>query len=173
MSEIQSALPGASFDGLITIRELGPRGMITVRGDLSDATLKKAVTAAAGLAFPEQRAVQCDRDRGLLWMATDELMVLAPYAEARGDADRIGKALAGQHALVADVSDARAVFRLEGEAIRDVLAKLTPADMSAASLPPGQLRRTRLAQVPAAFAVTPKGASQCDCANGAVRMPTR
>jgi sarcosine oxidase subunit gamma len=43
------------------------------------------------------------------------------------------------------------MFILTGErgALRDVLAKITPADMAA--LAPGEMRRTRLQQVPAAI----------------------
>jgi sarcosine oxidase subunit gamma len=55
------------------------------------------------------------------------------------------------HHLAVNVSDARAMFSLTGEAgpLKDVLAKVTPADMAA--LAPGEMRRTRLQQVPAAI----------------------
>ena len=40
-----SALQGASFnDGIAEVRELGLRGMITLRGDLSDKKLVKSVS---------------------------------------------------------------------------------------------------------------------------------
>ncbi|TAG30132.1 MAG: sarcosine oxidase subunit gamma, partial [Rhodobacterales bacterium] len=55
----------------------------------------------------------------------------------------------GQHYLAVDVSDARAVFRIEGPKAADVLRKLVPADID--SLEPGELRRTRAAQVAVAF----------------------
>lgn len=51
----------------------------------------------------------------------------------------------------------RSIFRVDGapEAggtdVRETLAKLSPADLHPDSLLPGRLRRTRLAQVPAAF----------------------
>ena len=41
--------------------------------------------------------------------------------------------------------------RAAEQAIREVLAKLSPADMRISALPVGRVRRTRLAQVPAAF----------------------
>ena len=47
------------------------------------------------------------------------------------------------------VSDARAVFRIEGTKADQVLAKLSPVDF--ATLGPKELRRTRAAQVAAAF----------------------
>ncbi|MBC7477529.1 MAG: sarcosine oxidase subunit gamma, partial [Pseudorhodobacter sp.] len=46
-------------------------------------------------------------------------------------------------------SDARAVFRIEGGKADQVLGKLAPVDL--ASMAPGELRRTRTAQVAAAF----------------------
>jgi len=50
-----------------------------------------------------------------------------------------------------DVSDARAVFDLSGPRARDVLAKLCPVDLSQDTFTVGMFRRTRMAQVPAAF----------------------
>ncbi len=153
MSEPQSALQGASFDGIVRISDAGPRGMITVRGDLSSNTLKGAVTTAAGVDMPGANAVLTDGERGIGWMSPDELLVMVSHADAAGAAQAMTSALQGEHALVIDVSDARAVFTLEGEGarLRETLAKLTPADLRPASLPVGILRRSRLAQVPAAF----------------------
>ena len=47
------------------------------------------------------------------------------------------------------VSDARAVFRIEGDKADQVIRKLSPVDLD--RLEPGELRRTRAAQVAAAF----------------------
>jgi sarcosine oxidase, subunit gamma len=47
------------------------------------------------------------------------------------------------------VSDARAVFRIEGAKADQVISKLAPVDF--AKLAPKELRRTRTAQVAAAF----------------------
>jgi sarcosine oxidase subunit gamma len=82
-------------------------------------------------------------------MSPDEVLILCDHGAAPGVVRDLSAALAGRHHLVADVSDARATFVLTGEAgaLRDVLAKLTPADMDARALPPGEMRRTRLAQV--------------------------
>ena len=61
------------------------------------------------------------------------------------------KCFGSNHTLAVNVSDARAVFRISGAHSRDVLAKLAPVDLSPDSFTPGMIRRTRLAQVPAAF----------------------
>ena len=61
----------------------------------------------------------------------------------------LAEALRGQHHLAVDVSDARAVFRVDGPRSAEVLMKLSPVDH--ARLEPGELRRTRAAQVACAF----------------------
>ena len=57
-----------------------------------------------------------------------------------------------------DVSDARALFRIDGPGAREVLAKGAPVDLSPAAFGPGDFRRTRLGQVACAF-WTPDGTS--------------
>ena len=47
----------------------------------------------------------------------------------------------------------RAVFQLGGAGAREVIAKLCPVDMAPGQFEPGMFRRTRMAQVPAAFAM--------------------
>lgn len=165
MSDTATALNGAAFQGVVAIRESGLRGMIALRGDLSDDRIRKAAMDVAGVAFPDQRGARIEGERGLCWMSPDELLIVLPYADAGTAVDEISRALDGTHHLAVDVSDARAWFTLEGEgaAIRDVLAKLTPADLRPASLPVGEIRRTRLAQVPAAFWFHEDGRAELIC----------
>ncbi len=151
MSEAVSALNGAAYEGYCRLAEAGLVGMVTIRGAL--ATIAPAVTEATGLEIPARGAITGDGPQ-LAWMSPDELMLLCDYGEAGRLTAALEAALAGQHALVVDVSDARAVFRLEGSGAREVLAKLTPADLAPGILEPGMMRRTRLAQVPAAFYMT-------------------
>ena len=149
MSNSVSALGGASHKGFVTVAEAGLRGMITVRGDLGSAAMKKAVKAAAGTAVPGPRRIEVAADRAAAWMSPDELLILVPYAAAQETVAALEQALAGHHHLVADVSDARAVFTITGAKADQVLMKLCPADIAA--LEPGEIRRTRAAQVAAAF----------------------
>ncbi len=151
MSELRSALPGAPFDGMARVEEAGLRGMITVKGDLGAEAFQSALTRLAGTTFPGPGEAKVEGEKGLCWMAPDEALVLVPYGEAPNVAAEIAAALHGTHHLVADVSDARAVFTLSGQGAREALAKLTPADLHPAAFAPGQFRRTRLAQVAAAF----------------------
>jgi len=163
MSEPVSALNGATYEGFVTVAEQGPRGMITLRGDLASAAVKNAATGVAGVDFPGQRECRVVGERGLAWMSPDELLVLLPYAEAPAAVATMTEAMAGEHSLAVDVSDARAVFRIEGPGAREVLAKLAPVDLSPAAFAPGTIRRTRLAQVPAAFWMTGDEAFELVC----------
>ncbi len=153
MSEAVTALGGAAFSGIIKIEEGPPRGMITLRGDLSSTALRNAATGVAGVDFPDATMARCVGERGICWMSPDEVLLLLPYDGVGAAVSSIERTLAGTHHLAVNVSDARAVFQLSGEGrqIREMLAKLTPADMRAASIPVLGFRRTRLAQVPVAF----------------------
>ena len=148
MSDPVSALNGASFQGFATIREVGPLGMITLRAK-GLKSLDKAIKAAVGTKTPAQRRIEINGDRACGWMSPDEYLLILPYAEVGEALAKIAKALAGEHHLAVDVSDARAVFRIEGDKAVDVLRKLSPVDFD--RLEPGELRRSRAAQVAAAM----------------------
>ena len=151
MSELaKSALPGARFEGFVTVAEAGLRGMITLRGDLT--ALAGAVKDATGCTIPAQRRVEQAGGKAVAWMAPDELLVLCDYADAPEMTATLTRALDGQFATVANVSDARAVFTLSGVQAGDALAKLCPVDFGA--MKTGDIRRTRAAQVAAAIWVS-------------------
>ncbi len=151
MSDPISALADARFDGFVQVAEAGLCGMITLRGELKDTKLTKAVKKLTGVDVPDTGAIHLKGDFGAAWMSPDELLILTPYAQAQKASASLSKSLTGTHHLAAIVSDARATFTITGPAARDVLAKLSPADLSEQGFAAGQIRRTRLAQVPAAF----------------------
>ncbi|WP_300056117.1 sarcosine oxidase subunit gamma [uncultured Roseobacter sp.] len=152
MSEPVTALGGVASDaGIAAIAEAPLQGMITLRGDLSASAVKKAAKAVSGVDLPGAGAVQMDGESGLCWMSPDELLVLCPYAEAAERLERLQTALAKTHALAVNVSDARASFTVSGPRAREVMGKLCPVDLAPDRFTPGIFRRTRMAQVPAAF----------------------
>lgn len=152
MPESVTPLDGATCSGFVTIQDAGLVGMILLRADLGDAGVASALSGA-GIEVPGAGELVGGLGNGALWMSPDELMILCAHDDAEATEETLGKALGGLHALVANVSDSRAVFRLagEGSAVREVLAKLSPADLRQTAVPPGRVRRTRLAQVAAAF----------------------
>ncbi len=133
------------------ITEAGPTGMITLRGDLADEALRDACTGLTGGAFPEKLGTALADQSGLFWMSPDELLILLPKAQVPDALATLRDSLAGRHHLAVDVSDARALFEIKGPWVRELLAKLTPADVSPAAFGPGTIRRSRLGQVAAAF----------------------
>ncbi|MDP5216668.1 sarcosine oxidase subunit gamma family protein [Ruegeria sp. 2205SS24-7] len=163
MSEPISALNGARIEGIAVIEELGLQGMITLRGDHSDKGLVKAATGATGQKMPGQRQALVEGESGLCWMSPDELLVLVPYTEVDAKLVEMQKALGSSHARAVNVSDARAVFRVSGPNAREVLAKMAPVDLSPEGFKPGDFRRTRLAQVAAAFWMEEDGAFRIVC----------
>ncbi|MEM6940753.1 MAG: sarcosine oxidase subunit gamma family protein [Pseudomonadota bacterium] len=152
MSEPVTALQGATdAEGLCTVREIGPIGMISLRGPLSDPAVRAAAKSVAGADLPAQRKIALTPKGGCAWMSSDELLLLCPYNEAPELLAAAQADLAKIHALAVNVSDARAHFEVKGPAVRDVLAKLMPIDLHPDHFGLGDFRRSRLAQVPAAL----------------------
>lgn len=139
----------AATGPIARIDHVDPPGMIALRGDLDDKSVAAAVKSATGIAVPDRLTAAGKGDVTLLWMAPDEVLVLCPVAAVAEQLAVLQEKLAGLHALAVDVSDMRAVFKVEGSAAREVLAKLCPADLSPDAFPPGTVRRTRLAQIAA------------------------
>jgi len=105
------------------------------------------VKAAVGSDIPDIRKAT----ETALWMSPDELLLLTPYGEAEAAVATLTEKLSGEHHLAVDVSDARTMFKLEGEAAREVLAKGAPVDLARDKFGVGDLRRTRISHIAAAF----------------------
>lgn len=144
MSNAKSVLEGVVAEGFVSVRDAGLTGMVTVRADLSDAATIAALASCA-ITVPGVRQLS----DGVAWMAPDELLLITEYDAAPALAQKVQAAMAETHALVHVVSDARAVLRVEGAGVKEALAKVCPVDL--ATLLPGEVRRTRLAQVAAAL----------------------
>lgn len=151
MSEAISALNSKTAAGDVTVTESGLRGMITLRGDITNPKLKAVCTGLSGVDFPAQGRANCVGDKGLCWMSPDEMLILVPYDEVATGLEMIAKALSGTHYLAENVSDARALIVVSGPYAREVMAKLAPVDLHPDTFQPGDFRRTHLGQVAAAF----------------------
>ena len=81
MSDAISALQGRTTAGEVTIREAGLCGMITLRGDLSNAKLRAVCKKITGQVFPDKGKISATGEAGLCWMSPDEVLVMLPYAE--------------------------------------------------------------------------------------------
>ena len=116
-------------------------GMVTVRADLADPVVVSAL-GDGGVPVPAPLALAEGEAGSVLWMSPDELLILT--GDVAGCSARLAAVLHGHHAMVLDVSDARLVFDLTGDAVAEVLAKGAPCDLSPAAFPPGTVRRTHL-----------------------------
>ncbi|WP_327793373.1 sarcosine oxidase subunit gamma [Harenicola maris] len=151
MTMTNSPLGGQSFKGLAQITEAPLTGMITLRGDLSAGWMADAVKQATGALIPQQRMITSGTGASAAWMSPDELLLLVDYKAAEGITKGLNTATAGQFCTAANVSNARVLIDIKGQGARSVLGKLTPADLRPESLAPMEMRRSRIAQVPAAF----------------------
>ena len=149
MSDPVAAAGGEAFDGFARVTEIGPLGMITLRALPDAAGLAEAIGGVAGTAVPVQRQILHEGNRAAAWMSPDEYLLILPYGETDAALAMIAGAMGASHHLAVTVSDARAVFRVTGARADEVIAKIAPVDLNA--LPLGEMRRTRAAQVAAAF----------------------
>ncbi len=131
----------------ISVTALPPLGMITLRGDL--VLLAKAVAKVTGCAKPDQRLSTTSNGCRLIWMSPDEYMLVCDHIDVADITAKISVALQKEFATIADVSDARAAFDLAGTEAQVALSRLVPVDFAA--MAPTEVRRTRMAQVPAAL----------------------
>ncbi len=151
MSEAVSAINSAPFQGAVKIEDAGLRGMITLRGDLADEKLAAAVKLAVGLVVPNSRMIKEGKNGAVAWMSPDELLVFCDYHLVEGVVAKLEESLSGTHFLAVNVSDARAMFTLSGEGVREVIAKGAPVDLSVQGLEIGEIRRSHIGQIAAAF----------------------
>lgn len=163
MSEAVSALNHAEFDGLVHVSEIGLQGMITLRGDLDNKAVKASATKATGASMPAMNCIETSGTNGLCWMSPDELLVMCAYDEIETTLAKMQKILEKTHAMAVNVSDARAVFRVSGPYAREVMGKLCPVDLSPEAFKLGMFRRSRMAQVPAAFWMCDEQSFQIIC----------
>jgi len=163
MSDPVTALLNATAEGPVTVAETGPHGMLTLRGKLDDKAIAAAIKKATGVAAPAARKMSAGGDTSVLWFSPDEALVICPRADLKAKQEALTAALGSAHALVADMSDARATFRISGDDahVREVMARLCPVDMSTYQV--GEVRRTRMAQIAAAVWMPEAGVVQLVC----------
>ena len=141
------------FQGYVTIRQKCDHSMFTLRANLASNKVKSAVKTGLKLTVPKRGTYTQNNEVILAWMSPDELLIIVPEAERSAAFAALEQALEGLHYLLADVSDARARFTIEGGSAREVVAKLAPMDVLAAQFPVGGFARTRFAQVAGAIFV--------------------
>ncbi len=134
----------------IDLREIKDRGMIDMRGLTSDKKFMAAAKKVLGVDLPKTpRTSSSWGDVKCLWLSIDQWLVLCAKSKVEELIRTLRTELAGVHSLVVDVSDMRAVMRLEGESVREVLLKGSSLDLLSDDYKPGTVRRMRFAEIAA------------------------
>jgi sarcosine oxidase, subunit gamma len=153
MLELRSETPLANITAqntFISLREIGDRGMIDIRGLASDRKFTAAVKKVLEVDLPKvPRTSAAWVEVKVLWLSVDQWLVLCPRGKVDALMAELQDALRGVHSLVVNVSDMRTVIRLEGEGCREVVMKGTSTDLLDGSFTPGAVKRMRFAEIAA------------------------
>ena len=134
----------------IDLRAITDRGMIDVRGNAGDKKFMAAAKKILGLDLPKAPRTSVSwGDVKALWLSIDQWLILCSRAKAGELASALKTELGSIHSLVVDVSDMRAVLRLEGEDVREALLKGSSLDLLSEDYTPGTVRRMRFAEIAA------------------------
>jgi sarcosine oxidase subunit gamma len=154
MSELSYTSPlagAAAATGLsVSLREIPDRGMIDLRGLASDPAFMAAARDVLGVDLPiTPRTSVSWGDVKVLWLSVDQWLILSTRTKSAELLASLRAALQGIHSLAVDVSDMRAVIRMEGEGSREVLMKGTSLDLLSGDYGAGTCRRMRFAEIAA------------------------
>jgi sarcosine oxidase, subunit gamma len=134
----------------IVIEELRDRGMIDLKGDPAEPGFLDAVKAVLGLDLPlVPRSSVTSGATTVLWLSTDQWLIVLPYAGSEQMTERLHAALAPFHALAVDLSDARSIFRIAGLGAREVVMKGASVDLTHTDCVVGTVRRFNFADLAA------------------------
>jgi sarcosine oxidase, subunit gamma len=134
----------------ISIREISNRGMIDLRGLTTDRKFMSAAKSVLGFDLPKApRTSNSFGDIKALWLSPDQWLILCNGEKANELHAELLKELGTTHSLAVNVSDMRAVIRLEGDGIRETVMKGSTLDLTDGSYTPGTVRRLRFAEIAA------------------------
>jgi sarcosine oxidase, subunit gamma len=152
MLEFESALAHrtATENLSISMREILERGMIDLRGLASDKKFMAAAKSILGFELPKAPRTSASwGDLKALWLSPDQWLILCTRSKTTALLAELNVALGNIHSLAIDVSDMRAIIRLEGEGIRETVMKGSSLDLISDHYKAGAVRRMRFAEIAA------------------------
>ncbi|MEQ8818142.1 MAG: sarcosine oxidase subunit gamma family protein [Thalassobaculum sp.] len=118
---------GPGGPGVTMTRRLGLSAVqLDARAGTADA-VRHAIAAALGVALPAAGHATSGGDVRALWLGPDRWLLMA--ADGFGLEPKLRDAAGPAGGIVVDQGHGRAILRLEGPAVRDVLAKGTGVDL--------------------------------------------
>ncbi len=151
----QSPLEQFGYDRLdagyaVTVHEISDRGMIDLRGDAKDRKFMAAAKSVLGVALPTAPRTSANvGDLTVLWLSIDQWLITMPIDAKDRIVEDLTSKTASLFALVCDMSDARAIIRLDGDGAREVLMKGTSVDLTRGDCKQGTARRMTFAEIAA------------------------
>ena len=137
---------------VLVIEERSDVGMIDLRILPDDTESLAAAQRVLGIALPgEARTSTAGDGFTCLWFSVDQWLVTCDRTRTQEFTKSLSKALEGHFASVTDVSDMRAVIRLTGDAVRQVLMKCMSIDILSKEIRPGYVRRVNFGEIAGAL----------------------
>ncbi|MHA1524486.1 MAG: sarcosine oxidase subunit gamma [Alphaproteobacteria bacterium] len=137
--------PGAAA---VNISAISERAMIDLRVGPNDGAGRKAFEKALGLELPTSpRTSTAAGGITALWLSIDQWLLVVPAAQRETHRATLEKVAQRRFAVVTDLSDARAIIRLEGIGAPEIIMKGASADLTQA--PQGTVRRMNFAGIAA------------------------
>jgi sarcosine oxidase, subunit gamma len=132
----------------VSLREMAGRGMIDLRGQMTDRKFMIAAKGVLGFDLPKAHRTSTSwGDTKALWLSPDQWLILCPGDKAQALTEQLSAALKSIHHLAVNVSDMRAIIRVEGEHARTTVMKGTSIDLTHGDYPTGTIRRMKFAEV--------------------------
>lgn len=134
----------------ISMSEINNRGMIDLRGLPKDKKFMDATKSALGMDLPTTPRTSASKgDLVVLWMSVDQWLVTCPRKDVTALLAKLNDALEGIFSLAVDMSDARAIIRLEGDRVRETLMKGSAIDFTQPEYKAGTVRRMLFGEIAA------------------------
>ncbi len=147
------ALPGAhhgAADLSISMTGITDRGMIDLRGEAASVKFRQAASAALGVELPlKPRSSAAKGDITVLWLSVDQWLICCARDKTGELIGTLREKLGAVHSLAVDVSDARAIIRLQGDNAREVMMKGSSIDFTLPDYTAGLVRRLVFAEIAA------------------------
>lgn len=134
-------LPDGADQYGVTITSQPDAGLLNLR------TTAKAelFRSALGMSLPQTpNTVTNAGTRLAVWLSPDEYLLMVEDEQTDQVTHALSSVLAGQHYALSTISDALAVYQLEGKAVREVLSKGCSVDLHRSAFSAGQSFQSRL-----------------------------
>ena len=137
---------GTAQEAEILLGERPHRCQINLRGNPVDPAFVDGVRQATGLNLPQaSNSVTRGGELRALWLGPNEWLLIGPAGREADLVRSLRASLAGQHAAVTDVSEARTCILVAGPKARELLARGVSLDLHPRVFGPGRCGQTGMA----------------------------